>query len=35
MTDDRKYLLEAFIEAEIAKDKGTYPIGAIIVDSTV
>lgn len=33
MTDDHKYLLEAFIEAEIAKDEGTYPIGAVIVDS--
>jgi tRNA(adenine34) deaminase len=33
MADDLKYLLEAFIEAEIAKVKGTYPIGAVIVDS--
>ncbi|WP_156043211.1 nucleoside deaminase [Paenibacillus sp. UNC451MF] len=31
--DDRKFLLEAFLEAEQAKDEGTYPIGAVIVDS--
>jgi tRNA(adenine34) deaminase len=31
--DDRKYLLEAFLEAEQARDEGTYPIGAVIVDS--
>ncbi|MGQ7887352.1 nucleoside deaminase [Paenibacillus sp. WC2504] len=33
MLDDRKFLLEAFLEAEKAKEAGTYPIGAVIVDS--
>ncbi|MFE5317720.1 nucleoside deaminase [Paenibacillus sp. NPDC056579] len=33
MRDDRKYLLEAFMEAEKSKVEGTYPIGAVIVDS--
>ncbi|MEK8127740.1 nucleoside deaminase [Paenibacillus filicis] len=32
MIDDRTYLLEAFLEAEKAKEEGTYPIGAVIVD---
>jgi tRNA(adenine34) deaminase len=30
---DRKFLLEAFTEADKAKDEGTYPIGVVIVDS--
>ncbi|MGM1045847.1 MAG: deaminase [Bacillota bacterium] len=33
MIDDRKYLLEAFKEAEKSKEEGTYPIGAVIVNS--
>ncbi|MBP1989810.1 nucleoside deaminase [Paenibacillus eucommiae] len=33
MLDDRKYLLEAFVEAEKSKEEGTYPIGAVIVNS--
>ncbi|WP_275983544.1 NUDIX domain-containing protein [Paenibacillus hamazuiensis] len=33
MEQDRKYLLEAFIEAEKAQAEGTFPIGAVIVDA--
>ena len=31
--DMYKYLLIAFEEAEIAKAEGTFPIGAVLVDS--
>jgi len=32
--EDRKYLLAAFEEAEKSMKEGTYPIGAVIVNST-
>ncbi|WP_019639828.1 nucleoside deaminase [Paenibacillus fonticola] len=34
MDDIYKYLLVAFEEAELAKQEGTFPIGAVLVDNT-
>jgi tRNA(Arg) A34 adenosine deaminase TadA len=33
MSKDREYLLAAFVEAERSMKEGTFPIGAVIVNS--